>query len=256
MIEPAVVVHGDPSTHLTFTALDWLGLPHFSTTRHCPGITSPAESGSPFGPASLALFAGWGLELSRAAFLGQVHGAHIRRVDGHAVGFVGKGDILLTKTPGLPLSVFTADCLAIILFDALGWRLAVAHVGWRGTVKGAATTTVRALEAAGSRPGDLVAAIAPSIGPCCYEVDRPVIDPLRGAYSREWQGWVREVRDGKWMLDLWAANESQLEAAGLSRDHIVNPRLCTACRSDLFFSYRKEGSVGRLVTVASLPRHR
>jgi hypothetical protein len=112
---------------------------------------------------------------------------------------------------------------------------------------------VRALAAAGSRPGDLVAAIAPSIGPCCYEVDRPVIGLLRAAFSREWQGWVREIGHGKWMLDLWAANESQLEAAGLSRDRIVNPRLCTACRPDLFFSYRKEGSIGRLVTVASLP---
>jgi YfiH family protein len=256
MIDPGIRAHGNPPDHLTFTALDRLGLPHASTTRHCPGITPPADSGSPFGPAAITHFAGPELELSRAAFLRQVHGAGVRRVDDRADGFAGEGDILLTETPGLPLAIFTADCLAIILVDSRAQRLAVAHVGWRGTVKGAAAAAMRALTAAGSQPGDLVAAIAPSIGPCCYEVDRPVIDPLRRAFSREWTEWVREVGDGRWMLDLWAANASQLEAAGLSRERIVNPRLCTACRSDLFFSYRKEGSTGRLVTVAALPRNR
>jgi YfiH family protein len=253
VIEPGVAVHGDPPAHLTFAALERLGLPHVSTTRHCPGIAEPDEPGSPFSPESAGLFAGWGLDLSRAAFLRQVHGAGVRRADDRSGGFVGEGDILLTETPGLPLAVFTADCLAIILFDPFGRRLAVAHVGWRGTVKGAAATAVRALLTAGSRPADLIAAIAPSIGGCCYEVDRPVIDPLRAAFSEEWQDWAREAGEGKWMLDLWAANESQLRAAGLSSDHIVNPRLCTACRPELFFSYRKEGSRGRLVTVASLP---
>ena len=249
---PVISAHGDPPVHLTFAALDRFGLPHLSTTRHCPGITRPADSGSPFGSAAVERFTGSGLDLSRAAFLRQVHGAGVSRVDGEAGGFVGEGDILLTETPGVPLAIFTADCLAIILFDPVGRRLGVAHVGWRGTVKSAAAVAARALTAAGSRPSDLVAAISPSIGPCCYEVDQPVLDPLRTEFSREWQRWVRAVGDGKWMLDLWAANESQLVTAGLSPDHIVNSRLCTACRSDLFFSYRKEGSVGRLVTVASL----
>lgn len=248
-----IATHGVPPTHLTFTALERLGLRHLSTTRHCPGITPPGNSGSPFGPEAAALFAGSGLELSRVAFLRQVHGASVRSVDAPAGGFAGEADILLTESPGLPLSVFTADCLALILFDARGRRLALAHVGWRGTVQGASTAAVRALTARGVRPADVVAAIGPSIGPCCYEVDRPVIDPLRRAFSQEWTEWVREVGDGKWMLDLWAANEFQLLTAGLSPDRIVNPRLCTACRSDLFFSYRKEGSRGRLVTVASLP---
>ena len=251
---PVISAHGDPPVHLTFAALDRLGLPHLSTTRHCPGITRPADTGSPFGPAAVECFAGSGLDLSRAAFLHQVHGAGVRRVDGGAGGFAGEGDILLTEASGVPLAIFTADCLAIILFDPVGRRLAVAHVGWRGTVKSAAAVAASALVALGSRPVDLVAAISPSIGPCCYEVDRPVIDPLQKAFARDWQRWVRAVGDGKWMLDLWAANESQLVTAGLSPDRIVNSRLCTACGSDLFFSYRKEGSVGRLVTVASLPR--
>lgn len=256
MVEAVTRVHGDPPAHLTFALLDQLGLPHLSTTRHCPGITPPADSGSPFGRATVERLTESKLDLSRAAFLRQVHGAGVRRVDGDAGGFVGEGDILLTETPGVPLAIFTADCLAIILFDPVGRRLAVAHVGWRGTVNSATTVAARALAAVGSRPGDLVAAISPSIGPCCYEVDQPVIDPLRNAFSRDWQTWVREVGDGKWLLDLWAATEFQLVTAGLTPDRIVNARLCTACRSDLFFSYRKEGSRGRLVTVASLPGRR
>jgi len=248
-----IATHGVPPTHLTFTALERLGLRHLSTTRHCPGVTQPGDAGSPFGPEATALFAGSGLDLSRVAFLRQVHGASVRAVNAPSGGFAGEADILLTESPGLPLSVFTADCLALILFDARGRRLALAHVGWRGTVQAASMAAVRALTLSGSQPADIVAAIGPSIGPCCYEVDRPVIGPLRRAFSRGWEGWVRRVGEGKWMLDLWAANESQLLAAGVPPDRIVNPRLCTACRSDLFFSYRKEGSRGRLVTVACLP---
>ena len=256
MSEPFVVVHGEPPGSLTFSALGRLGLPHVSTTRHCPGITSPADSGSPFGAASIALFARWGLDVSRAAFLSQVHGARVRSVDGYAGGFAGGGDVLLTETPGLPVAVFTADCLAIILFDPVGQRLAVAHVGWRGTVKGAAANAVSALTGRGSRACDLIAAIAPSIGPCCYEVDWPVINPLCSAYPEDWHRWVRKAGEGKWMLDLWTANEAQLRAGGVSPACILNARLCTACRPDLFFSYRREGSRGRLVTVASLPDRR
>ena len=130
---PLISAHGDPPVHLTFAALDRLGLPHLSTTRRCPGITQPADTGSPLGPAAVERFAGSGLDLSRATFLRQVHEAGVRRVDGEAGGFVGEGDILLTETPGVPLAIFTADCLSIILFDPVGRRLAVAHVGWRGT---------------------------------------------------------------------------------------------------------------------------
>lgn len=242
-------LHGAPPTHLTFEALDALGLPHASTTRHCPGIAPSDSPVSPFEPEAYGLVRG--LDLSRAAFLSQVHSAEARRAaeGGHA----GRGDILVTASPGLPLAIFTADCLAIVLADPARRLLAAAHVGWRGTVKGAATRAVEALVSEGAAPGSLVVAIAPSIGPCCYEVDRPVIEPLRRAFPDRWEEWVAPVGPGKWMLDLWAANEAQLLAAGCRAERIANPRLCTGCRIDLFFSYRKEGSSGSLVTVAALP---
>lgn len=244
-------LHGVPPTHLTFQALDAVRLPHASTTRHCPGIAPSDSPANPFGPEASAFFGAVGLDLSRTAFLSQVHGAETRFVErgGHA----GTGDILLTISPGLPLAVFSADCLAIILADP-AWRcLAVAHVGWRGTVHGAAARAVEALAALGAEPASLAVAIGPSIGPCCYEVDRAVIDPLGGAFPDQWAQWVAPAGPGKWMLDLWVATEVQLTAAGCRPERIANPRLCTACQRDLFFSYRKEGSGGRLVTVAALP---
>lgn len=243
--------HGSPPTHLTLPALEALGLPHASTTRHCPGITHPSEPVSPIGRETAAVLAPLGLDLGRVAFLRQVHSATVRTVD--AGGNAGEGDVVLTTKPGVSLAVFTADCLAVILHDPAGRRLALAHVGWRGTVKAAARAAVGALVASGTRPVDLHAAVFPSIGPCCYEVDRAVIEPLSAAFPDRWEAWVQPTGPGKWRLDLWAANEFQLTSAGVRPDRIVNPRLCTGCRTDLFFSYRKEGSRGRLVTVAALP---
>lgn len=243
--------HGAPPTHLTFDALDAVRVAHASTTRHCPGITGSDSPSSPFGNTARALFQSCGLEVSRAAFLSQVHGAEARRVERGGHG--GEGDILVTDSPGLPLAIFTADCLAIVLADPVRRLLAAAHVGWRGTVRGAAARAVEALTALGADPGALVVAIAPSVGPCCYEVDSPVVEPLRRAFPDRWEAWVRPAGPDKWMLDLWAANETQLVASGCRRERIANPRLCTGCRRDLFFSYRKEGSGGRLVTVAALP---
>lgn len=250
MTYPEVEFHGAPPTHLTFPRLAALGLRHASTTRHCPGITHPSEPTSPVGRETATLLAPHGLDLSRLAFLRQVHGAAVRRAD--RGGDAGDGDVLLTTRPGLALAIFTADCLALSLLDPVGRRLALAHVGWRGTVRAAARVAVEALVGAGARPEDLVAAIFPSIGPCCYEVDGPVIEPLSAAFPDRWRAWVRPAGPGKWRLDLWAANESQLRGAGVGADRILNPRLCTGCRTDLFFSYRKEGSGGRLVTAAAL----
>ena len=250
-----VEFHGAPPTHLRFPTLTALGLWHASTTRHCPGIAHPAEPTSPVGRETAALLATpTALDLSCVAFLRQVHGAAVRRVA--RGGNAGEGDVLVTTRPELPLAVFTADCLAVILFDPAGQRLALAHVGWRGTVKAAARAAVGALVSAGARPGGLVAAISPSIGPCCYEVDRPVIEPLSAAFPERWEEWARPAGPAKWRLDLWAATQSQLRDAGVLAERIFNPRLCTACRRDLFFSYRKEGSSGRLVTLAALAGRR
>jgi hypothetical protein len=152
----------------------------------------------------------------------------------------------------VPLAIFTADCLAITLWDEQAGALSVGHVGWRGTVKGAPQAAVRALVGLGARVARLRVAIAPAIGPCCYEVDGPVMSDFEDAYPARWEAWTRPSRPGHVMLDLWAANEALLREAGVDPARIENPRLCTACHPDLLYSYRK-GNRGRLVTVAALP---
>jgi YfiH family protein len=166
---------------------------------------------------------------------------------------VGRADIVITGRPGLPLAIFTADCLPIVIYDPVGRRLAMAHAGWRGTAQAAARVAVDALVAAGGRADTFAAAIGPSIGPCCYEVDAPVIERLDAGCPAQWRDWVRAAGPGKWMLDLWRANEDQLRLAGIGADRIDNQRLCTSCHPELLFSYRRGRGQGRLVAVAAVP---
>jgi YfiH family protein len=240
----AVRMHGAPPTHLTLDRLSAAGLPHATTTRHCPGTPG---GDPPFGvEAGTALGAG----VAAVAFARQVHGAHVVRAT--TGGALGEADAIVTTAPAQPIAVVSADCLPIVLYDPEAAALAVAHVGWRGTVKHTPRAAVAALARLGAAPARMLAAIGPAIGPCCYEVDRVVIDPLGAAFPSI-DAWITAKGSGKWMLDLWAVNEWALADAGLDRANVLNARLCTACRTDLFYSYRK-GHRGRLITLAMLPR--
>ena len=143
--------------------------------------------------------------------------------------------------------------LPVVLFDPRQRRLAAAHAGWRGTAQAVSPAAVMSLTRAGSAPEDLVVAIGPSIGPCCYEVDAPVIDRFEAVFPGVSEAWFTPKGPGKWMLDLWRANVDQLRQAGVRAERIEVLGLCTGCRPDLLFSYRRERGAGRLVTVAALP---
>jgi len=236
---------------VTSRLLDEHGLPHLFTTRHFPGITRATEPRPPFEPAAEPLLVARGLA-GEPAYARQVHGAEV--IHAERGGLAGRADALATGRPGLPLCISTADCLPILLYDARAGRLAAVHAGWRGTVQSVSRAAVLALRAAGSAPEDLVAAIGPSIGPCCYEVDSPVIERLAAVFpGGAWEPWVAPKGPGKWMLDLWRANRDQLASAGVPAERIDLLGLCTGCRPDLLFSYRRERGAGRLVTVAALP---
>jgi polyphenol oxidase len=242
--------HGEPPRFFTASSLAALGVAHATTTRHCGAIGPSSGVTTPFGTAVVEALAPAGLDLGRAAWARQVHGADVARVE--AGGFAGNADVLVTTTPRVPLAIFTADCLAIVLVDVDAPALAVAHVGWRGTVRGATRAAVGAVIAAGGSAERVRAFIAPSIGPCCYEVDAPVTDALASAHPGGWRGWVTPGADaGHVMLDLWAANTALLQQAGVRADHIDVARVCTACHVDTLYSYRK-GHNGRLATVAAL----
>jgi hypothetical protein len=246
----ALVPHGDPPRYFTFPALGALGVPHATTTRHFDGTTPFAERGVPFRARAGDLLRPAGLDLARVVYARQVHGAAPARA--RAPGFAGTADVLVTTEPGLPLAIFTADCLAVTLVDVVVAALVVAHVGWRGTVRGAAAAAVDALERAGGRADRALAAISPSIGPCCYEVDDPVLRALDEAHGARCESWVVPAGPSRWMLDLWRANEELLAAAGVLPARIENARLCTACHPALLYSYRKR-VLGRLATIAALP---
>jgi purine-nucleoside/S-methyl-5'-thioadenosine phosphorylase / adenosine deaminase len=243
--------HDDPPHFVTSRLLEDHGLPHLFTTRHFPGVVKATEPRPPFGPEATPLLAPRGLD-APPAFARQVHGAAVLRAE--RGGLAGHGDALATDRPGLPLAISTADCLPIVLYDPRAGRLAAVHAGWRGTVQSVTSAAVADLVVAGSAPDDLAVAIGPSIGPCCYEVDAPVIERLEAAFPGRWEPWVTPKGPGKWMLDLWRANLDQLTAAGIRPAHVDTLGLCTGCRPDLLFSYRREKGAGRLVAVAALPQ--
>jgi YfiH family protein len=216
------------------------------TTRHCPA-TPGGSATPPFGTEARHVLSA--AAVGRVAFARQVHGAAVARAVGG--GDVGEADVIVTTLAEQPLALVTADCLPILLYDPAAAVLVAAHVGWRGTVARAARAAVEGLVTLGGRPARALAAIGPSIGPCCYEVDRVVIDPLARTFPSI-DRWVTDTGGGRWKLDLWAVNEDALTAAGVARSRVYNPRLCTSCRADLFHSYRR-GSRGRLVTLAMLP---
>jgi YfiH family protein len=181
-----------------------------------------------------------------------VHGNAVARVGPDGGPFRDGFDVLVTSARGVGLAIFTADCLALTVIDDEAGAISVSHAGWRGTARDVPGTAVEALRELGARPARMRATIAPSIGPCCYEVDEPVTRELAAAFPDLWEHWVTPARPGHVMLDLWAANEDLLARAGVDRARIENARMCTACHRGVLYSYRK-GDRGRLVTVAALP---
>jgi YfiH family protein len=247
-----VNAHGEPVTHFTFSSLEKIGVPHLTTTRHCPGVTPSHLATGPFEDGARPLLASVGIAYGRLAWARQVHGDTVARVGANGGRVADGADVLVTDARGVGLAIFTADCLAITVCDDDAGALALAHAGWQGTARNVAGLAVAALRELGARPERLRATIAPSIGPCCYEVDGPVTRALGGSFPDVWEGWATPVRAGHVMLDLWKANEELLARAGVDPSRIENARTCTACHRDVLYSYRR-GDRGRLVTVAALP---
>ena len=177
----------------------------------------------------------------RLCLLKQVHGIAV-----HEAPWTGmpEGDAAIASSAGLLLGIETADCLPVLLVDPIHKRVAAAHAGWRGTARGVAGVAVAHLVAAGSRPADILAALGPGIGPCCYEVG----DELRREFPGGEAFFCPGPR-GRPHLDVRAANHSQLEAAGLRPENIHSVTECTRCRADLYPSYRRDGrGAGRMVS--------
>lgn len=193
----------------------------------------------------------------------QVHGSRIAVITAAERGrgrlsredAIQATDALITDTPGVWLTAFFADCVPLYFLDPVRRAVGLAHAGWKGTVALIAQETVQAMAAAfGSRPEDLYAAVGPSIGGCCYEVDAAVATPVKAALQRlgleaEADRFLvpRAGRQGKWMLNLQLLNQQIMIKAGILPSRIEICGMCTSCRTDVFYSHRKEhGSTGRM----------
>jgi YfiH family protein len=137
----------------------------------------------------------------------------------------------------------------VVLAQVDGAGVAIVHAGWRGSARRITEVAVRALaESVGCGPQDLVVALGPHIGPCCYEVDEPV----RKAVGHE-SVFSPSARPGHYLLDLFELNRRQLLRAGVTPDRIERVEGCTSCDTDLFFSYRRDGPTGRLTHYVRKP---
>lgn len=169
----------------------------------------------------------------------QVHETRIARVT--ATGPRGRlegCDAVLTDVAGVPVMSFSADCPLILLYDPRRRVLGLVHASWRCTVGRLTERAVRALAAEyGARPADLRAGIGPGAGPCCYEVQQDVYDAARDLPERD---TAFQRRDGRLYFDLGRANRAQLAAAGVPPEHVEFAGLCTLCRNDLLYSFRRE----------------
>ncbi|HEY4486058.1 MAG TPA: peptidoglycan editing factor PgeF, partial [Nitrospiria bacterium] len=189
----------------------------------------------------------FGIPIERIAALRQVHGGAVREIVSESDALRTRewdGDALITDRPGLALSVRTADCVPVLIWDIRRRAIGAVHAGWRGSMEAIAQKTVQALKTRyGCRPEDLSAAIGPAAGVCCYEVDGPVLRPLRERFGF-WREIVREKGADRGMLDLIEWNIRQLAESGLSSGKIRAADLCTICHPEHFPSYRRDGSAG------------
>jgi YfiH family protein len=163
-----------------------------------------------------------------------------------------KADIIITDRPEVTLFMRFADCVPVLLHDPVQAVVGMVHAGWLGTVRAASRAAVEAMVAQyGSRPGDIMAGIGPSIGVDHYEVGVDVLAEVKSAFGAAEPELIQK-RDGKTYLDLWAANRVQLEQAGIRQIEVAG--LCTACHTDDWFSHRAEnGKTGRFGALIALP---
>lgn len=183
----------------------------------------------------------------------QIHSSRIEYVQEKELGMgalsaefsIPDTDALVTDKRGLPLAVFTADCLSVFLYDPITPAVGLVHAGWRGTKDNILSRAVGMMrERFNTNTSSLYAGFGPAIRGCCYEVSADFEAFFPGELTR---------KGSRYYLDLAQVNRKQALGLGVSKENIFDPLICTSCRNEEFFSYRKEGSsCGRMMSVVML----
>ncbi len=206
---------------------------------------------------------GWD-EVANALGVAPDHLSRLRQVHGATVVVAGQAralpdaDVVISNRSDLAVAIQAADCVPLLVVDRRTGAVAAAHAGWRGLAAQVPGETVDALNRVfGSRPEDLLAAVGPAIGQCCYEVGEDVREamarPLGGRDTSS--NWFTAGRaSGKWMFDTWGSARAQLEAAGIPASQVFVAGLCTASHPDAFCSYRRDGPPAGRIAAAIKPR--
>ena len=194
-----------------------------------------------------------GFDEKQLAQVKQVHSSYVVRVDKPTLAgsALTHADGMVTKHPGVVLLMRFADCVPIFLYDPSRKAVGIAHAGWKGTVLGIASETVKKMQMEfGSEPGNLIAGIGPSIGPDHYQIGEEVIRDIKRSFPARWSEILVERNDGV-KLDLWKANVISLSQAGVNNIEVAE--ICTACHLKEWFSHRGDkGKTGRFAAAIGL----
>jgi polyphenol oxidase len=166
--------------------------------------------------------------------------------------FKVNADAIMTHLNEIPIGVFTADCIPVLLYDPKLHVAAAIHAGRKGTLQGILNKSILAMKREyGCQPQDLVAGLGLGIGSCCYEVDENCLNSFENKIPFE-SPFVKSQENGKFLLDLFAVNAKQAMDAGLLPENILRSDECTFCSPMNYFSYRREGKTGRILTFIML----
>ena len=177
----------------------------------------------------------------------QVHGDAIFVIKPHGSYFSSREelnyDAIVTSRTNLAICIKTADCVPVFIVDKVKKVIAVVHAGWKGTALEISAKVIRLMQSQyRSLPADILAAIGPSIGLCCYEIDSVAADAFRqNKHSSSFL--FPGTGENKWMLDLAEANRRQIMEAGVPENNIEVAGYCTTCNQNMFFSHRSSGGI-------------
>ena len=163
-------------------------------------------------------------------------------------------DAVITNTPDLPIATYHADCVPVFLLDTKNRAAGVAHAGWRGTAMKTPAAAIREMaKSFGSCPCDILAAIGPSIGACCFETDSDVPDAMLSAFGANAKKHIVSHGNGKYHVSLPALNALTLLDSGIPEENITISDECTCCKNDLYWSHRATGGLrGTMAAVIML----